>query len=333
MNTKIQLVENPTQEHPVIRYASELLSAGELVVFPTETVYGIGANALDPDACARIFQAKNRPADNPLILHIASVEDVDRYATAIPEYARTLLSQFAPGPITLVLKKHHSIPSVVTAGQDTICIRVPSHPVAQALVQRGNFPIAAPSANISTRPSATTARDAFEDFNGVVPLILDSPVSPEGIESTIIDCTGDLPQILRQGVISEEEISRCIHLMETGLNIQGDRVTPGAKYKHYAPRARVIAVPTQKIDLLSTHLQQQPVKTSIRILSSTPVSGVVSGDYILLATAKEMMHQLFSQFRQADRDGVTILYVVLCENEGIGKSVNERILKASSEII
>ncbi len=333
MNTKIQLVENPTRDHPVIRFAAKLLSAGELVVFPTETVYGIGANALDPVACARIFQAKNRPADNPLILHIASVLDVDKYAKAIPEYARTLLSQYAPGPITLVLKKHQSIPSVVTAGQDTICIRIPSHPVAQALLERVPFPVAAPSANISTRPSATTARDAYEDFNGVVPLILDSSLAPEGIESTIVDCTGEAPRILRQGVISEDEISRCKPVPLTGLSAQGDRVTPGSKYKHYAPRARVVAVQPSSIDLLTTHRQHLPVNSTVRILSGIPVSGVLSGDCIQLDTAEEMMHQLFRQFRQADRDGVNVFYVVLCQNKGIGKSVNERILKASADVI
>lgn len=241
MNIVAVNANNP--EPAIIENAVQILRRGGLVAFPTETVYGLGANALDATAVARIFEAKARPAWNPIIAHVASAVDAQALTTAWPESASKLASAFWPGPLTLVLPKHDSVPDIISGGLPAVAVRVPSHPVAHALISAAGFPIAAPSANRFTELSPTTAQHVQQGLGDRVELILDGGSSDVGIESTVVDLTGELPIVLRPGVISREALARV-----TGLPVEvatlrvadsAPRLSPGMVERHYAPRADV----------------------------------------------------------------------------------------------
>ena len=221
-----------------IEKACELIINGELVAFPTETVYGLGANAFDPLAVKKIFLAKERPMDNPLIVHLADFEDIFKVAREVPAIAFTLFEKYCPGPLTMILKKSPSIPDEVSAGLDTVGVRFPSHKMAVELI-RGSAPIAAPSANLAKHISPTTAMHVFEDLNGRIPMILDGGECSVGIESTIIDLTQEPPVLLRPGFITLEELSDVCNAQKYAgaLNVA---LAPGMKYKHYAPKCQCV---------------------------------------------------------------------------------------------
>ena len=221
-----------------IRTACDLIKQGELVVFPTETVYGLGADAFNAKAVAKIFAAKERPADNPLIVHLARWEDIFSVAEYVPPIAEALYKRYCPGPLTMILKKKKSVPDIVTAGRDTVGIRFPSHPMARALIL-GSSPIAAPSANLAKHVSPTLATHAYEDLKGRVPLVLDGGECSVGIESTIIDLTGEKPTVLRPGAITLEEL-QTICEAENYHGELGVALAPGMKYKHYSPNCRCV---------------------------------------------------------------------------------------------
>lgn len=214
--------------------ACKLILEGELVAFPTETVYGLGANALDGNAVKKIFIAKERPQDNPLIVHLAEFDDIFKVAREVPPIAYTLFEKYCPGPLTMILKKSSLVPDEVTAGLDTVGVRFPSHPMAIELI-KGSAPIAAPSANIAKHVSPTTAKHVYDDLNGRIPMILDGGDCSVGIESTIIDLTQTPPVLLRPGIITLEELSDICNAekYEGPLNVA---LAPGMKYKHYAPK-------------------------------------------------------------------------------------------------
>ncbi len=199
---------NIQQENKKITEAATLLQAGEVVAFPTETVYGLGADATNSDAVAKIFQAKGRPADNPLIVHVAEKAQINKYVTEIPQIAEKLIDAFMPGPLTVILKSNQKIASLVTAGLDTIAIRIPDHTVARALIEASGRPLAAPSANTSGKPSPTQAIHVFQDLNQKIAGIVDGGEAGVGVESTVVDCTGELPLILRPGGVTKEEMER-----------------------------------------------------------------------------------------------------------------------------
>ena len=228
-----------------INKACKLILDGELVAFPTETVYGLGANALDGNAVKKIFIAKERPQDNPLIVHLADFDDVFKVAREVPPIAFTLFEKYCPGPLTMILKKSESVPDEVTAGLDTVGVRFPSHPLAIQLIT-GSAPIAAPSANLAKHISPTTARHVYEDLNGRISLIIDGGECSVGIESTIIDLTQTPPVLLRPGVITLEELSEiCNAEKYTGtLDVA---LAPGMKYKHYAPRVPCVMRKTEML--------------------------------------------------------------------------------------
>ena len=228
-----------------INKACKLILDGELVAFPTETVYGLGANALDGNAVKKIFIAKERPQDNPLIVHLADFDDVFKVAREVPPIAFTLFEKYCPGPLTMILKKSESVPDEVTAGLDTVGVRFPSHPLAIQLI-RGSAPIAAPSANLAKHISPTTASHVYEDLNGRISLIIDGGECSVGIESTIIDLTQTPPVLLRPGVITLEELSEiCNAEKYTGtLDVA---LAPGMKYKHYAPRVPCVMRKTEML--------------------------------------------------------------------------------------
>lgn len=229
-----------------IAKAGRLLAAGEVVAVPTETVYGLAANALDEQAVLRIFEAKGRPQDNPLIVHVSALEQIDPLVTEFPAVARALARRFWPGPMTLVMKKSPRIPDRTSAGLDTVGIRMPAHPVARAIIDAAGVPLAAPSANISGKPSPTTAADVMDDMAGRVAAVVDGGPCAVGVESTVIDVTGGVPRILRPGAITEEMIAAAVGSAATdpavnrGLAAGEKPKAPGMKYRHYAPKAPIV---------------------------------------------------------------------------------------------
>ena len=245
-----------------IAQAGRLLAGGEVVGIPTETVYGLAANALDEAAVAKIFAAKGRPQDNPLIIHISALDQLEDLAEEISPAVWQMAEQFWPGPLTMVVKKKDIVPDRTSAGLDTVGIRMPSHPVARAIIDASGVPLAAPSANTSGKPSPTTARDVLDDMNGKIPAIVDGGACTVGVESTVVDMTGEFPQILRPGAITEEMIREAMGAVSTdratleGLSDDAKVRSPGMKYRHYAPKAPVILLEGAPEDTYLALLEQ-----------------------------------------------------------------------------
>ena len=320
-----------------ISEAARILREGGLVAMPTETVYGLGANALDANAVRRIFEAKGRPQDNPLILHISGTQWLPRYCADIPPLAFILTRKFWPGPLTLVLKRKPVVPDQTTAGLDTVAVRCPSHPVAQALIRELGLPIAAPSANLSGRPSCTTAEAVREDMDGKIHAIVDGGPCPVGVESTIIDLTGDKPRLLRPGGISLEAIETLIGSITvdravTGLTPEGERPkAPGMKYRHYAPHAP-----------LTVFSGTPDASAREMVRRMTPQTGIACFDeYAHLFPNQEVhtlgardnpaeqAHRLFDALRAFDAGDCTEIYAQCPDSRGLGFAVGNRLKRAA----
>jgi len=300
--------------------AAEILRNGGIVAFPTETVYGLGANALDETAVAKIFAAKGRPSDNPLIVHISERDDVHKVACEVSETAKMLMDKFWGGPLTLVLKRQDCVPDIVTAGLDTVAVRMPSNKIALEIIRLAGVPIAAPSANISGKPSPTAFEHVKHDLNGRVDSIVDGGSCDVGLESTVIDMTREVPVILRPGGVSREQIEGVIGEIDFITNEELDRVTnsinravpaPGMKYKHYSPNAKVVIcrdgdfpAASEKIGILK--FDENNPEYAARIL--------------------------FAKFREFDDLGVDVIYVSDVPNEGMWAAVRNRLYKAAGEI-
>ena len=231
-----------------VKIAADFIKKGEVAAFPTETVYGIGANAYDEKAVRKIFIAKGRPADNPLIVHIARKKDISVLAKEITPSAKKIISKFFPGPVTVILKKNEIVPDVVTAGLDTIAIRMPSSKIARELIQLSGVPIAAPSANLSGSPSPTNFIHVLRDLRNKIPCVLVGPAAKYGLESTVIDCTGKFPVILRPGSVTLEQIKKLDKNAVYQKRV-GKVKSPGQKYKHYAPKAIVKTITNYEVGI------------------------------------------------------------------------------------
>ena len=305
-----------------LQEAARLLRQGELVIFPTETVYGLGANALDVQAVAGIYRAKQRPADNPLIVHIYDFAQLDQLAYAVPDYAWELAHTFFPGPITLLLPKRSIVPDATTAGSPKICLRMPSSPIALAFLKECEVPVAAPSANLSGRPSPTRWQDCLEDMAGRVAAILKGPEATFGLESTIVDCTGPSPVLMRPGAVSLEELA--LVRPDISLNQTHSSLTlPGMKYRHYAPNAQVyLLAPGEK-----PALHEQAVAY---IGLNKP--GFIAAYTLQLTSLAEYAHQLFAFFRECDRQGISSIYAERVSEEGLGRAIMNRLGKAAARI-
>ena len=250
MQTKLIQVNPKKFSVGELTEAALLLKKGEVVVFPTETVYGLGANAFNEKAVSKIFQAKNRPADNPTIVHISSIHQLNQVVAKVPKNAIKLIKEFWPGPLTLVLPKSKDLPLNVTAGLDSVAVRMPSNKVALALIKECDFPIAAPSANTSGSPSPTTAKHAFNDLNERVPLVIDSGACEHGLESTVLSLLDKTPVLLRPGSVTVEQIQKVIGKIKVPIkksnsvdeNTNSKPLSPGMKYKHYSPKAEVVLI-------------------------------------------------------------------------------------------
>lgn len=253
MKTVIELYDAENRRSEVMEKAGEILKSGGLVAFPTETVYGLGGDALNPEASAKIYAAKGRPSDNPLIVHIADMEALKVLASEVPEKAKLLADRFWPGPLTMIMPKSDAVPYATTGGLDTVAIRMPSHPTAYELIRSSGVYIAAPSANTSGRPSPTTAQHVYEDLNGRIDMIIDSGKVDIGLESTIVDLTGEIPTILRPGYITRAMLEEVVGPVTIDKAILAEHEdpnlrpkAPGMKYKHYAPKGDLVIVEGKK---------------------------------------------------------------------------------------
>ena len=321
-----------------IAQAAKLIAAGEVVAFPTETVYGLGANGLNPQAVARIFQAKGRPQDNPLILHIARMEQILSLTSGLNENAKALMNTFWPGPLTLVVPKSERIPDEVTAGLSTVAIRMPSHPVAAALILAAGCPIAAPSANLSGKPSPTNAQDVFTDMDGRLPLILDGGECDVGVESTVVSVVGEKPTLFRPGHITLEDLERALgEEVEVSKAIleklpEGAVVrSPGMKYKHYAPKADVTLLDgtfEQFKAYVDAHADQNP--SCLCFTGEAEKLGWPCVEYGREGDGADQAKHIFRCLRALDEQGDAVVYARCPQKDGLSMAVYNRLIRAAA---
>jgi L-threonylcarbamoyladenylate synthase len=331
-------VKNP--EKSLIEKGADMIKSGGLVAFPTETVYGLGANGLDEEAVKNIFLAKGRPQDNPLILHIADSKQIVPLVESIPEAAQKLMKRFWPGPLTILFKRSNLVPDIITAGLDTVAIRMPKNAIALELIRASGVPLAAPSANTSGKPSPTLATHVMEDLKGKVHMILDGGRTGIGLESTVLDLSGEIPLILRPGGITLEALREEIPQVEEDLSIiRDDKVpkSPGQKYKHYAPKAEM-------------YLFVGPVDNMVRAIDEYANRYISSGKKVGIMATEETKDQyqrgvvislgsrrnkesiaynLFSTLRLFDEEDIDIILAEAVDLEGIGTAIMNRMKKAA----
>ena len=342
MKTKVvRLDENNIDEH-VISKAGNILRQGGLVVFPTETVYGLGANALDKDAVKKIFEAKGRPQDNPLIVHISKVKDIEKLVEEIPPIAQKLMDKFWPGPMTIILKKKDIIPNETSAGLDSIGIRMPSNKIAMELISMAGVPIAAPSANLSGKPSPTDLETCVEDLDGRVNAILGGDNSEVGVESTVIDCTIDPPCILRPGGITLEmlkEVDSNIYI-DPAIMKKPDKElrpkAPGMKYRHYAPKAplKIIKGDLNKtIEKINEMVQNIDAEKKVGIIATDEtIDNYKKGEVVSIGSRKDLntiAHNLFYVLRTFDEKNVDLILSEAFEEKDMGVAIMNRLKKSA----
>lgn len=334
METKYCKLALDAENEPVLAEAASLIKQGEVVAFPTETVYGLGANALDAAAVAKIFAAKGRPNDNPLIVHVHHTELAETIAMLSP-LARKLMQAFWPGPLTLVLPKREIVPDCVTAGLPTVAVRMPNHPVALKLIQQSGLPIAAPSANVSGKPSPTDGMHVYDDLHGKIAMVLDGGASGVGLESTVLDLSTKQPAILRPGAVTAEDLAPyCGQVTEPqNRNDAAAPKAPGMKYKHYAPSGEVFLV--EKEALLQTYRQKAALGGKVAVLALNDVAGVRELPfYYPLAEGEaleQVAHNLFAALRWCDQIGADTVLVQVFPKRGIGKAIMNRLEKAAAK--
>jgi len=326
---------NPTEPDPeVINRAADVLRGGGLVAFPTETVYGLGADALNPDAVKKIFSAKHRPIDNPMIVHVAALEDLKFLTESISTEAIPLMKQFWPGPLTLIFRKSAQVADAVTGGQETVAVRMPRNIIALALIRALGHPIAAPSANLSGRPSPTTGRHVLHDLEGEIDMILDGGPVEVGVESTVLDLSHHPPTILRPGAVTWEELEPLIGKVVMAVNGKLLNRSPGTSHRHYSPRARVtlVEIADQKaIDRLIAHRARKGSK--VGILTRQTQSLHSSLDVVVRPMPQDLKvyaMQMFAVMRELDELGVDEMIVEKVEEEGIGAAIMDRLRRAAS---
>lgn len=347
INTIILKLYGDESDNEKLKQGARALKEGKLVVFPTETVYGLGANGLDAQAAHKIYEAKGRPSDNPLILHISNKEQLLPLVSNIPSLAQKLMEKFWPGPLTMIFEKSSIVPKEVTGGLDTVAIRMPSHPIACRLIEESKLPIAAPSANLSGKPSPTKAEHVKKDLMGRVDIIIEGEHSDIGLESTIVDVTGDIPVILRPGGITLEDITEVVGSVEVDKGIIGDLdkeyipKAPGMKYTHYAPNAPMTMVlgsgekVVKKIkDLTKTYIENNK---RVGILTTNENIEKYNQGVILSVGKRDkpetIAMNLFDCLRQFDEKEVDIILAEGVEDKGIGMAIFNRMNKAAGHQI
>lgn len=307
-----------------VKIAADFIKKGEVTAFPTETVYGIGANAYDEKAVRKIFKAKGRPADNPLIVHIACKSDIAVLASVITPSAKKIIKAFFPGPLTIILQKNEIVPGVVTSGLDTIAIRMPASKIARELIKLSGVPIAAPSANISGSPSPTNFIHVLRDMRNKIPCVLVGPAAKYGLESTVIDCTGKFPVILRPGSITLEQIKK-LDKNAVYQKRAGKVKSPGQKYRHYSPKAKVKFV---KRETSNVKRETSNVKRGSAFIGLSKKNAKGFEVVKVCRTVEEYAKNLFSFFRECDERGVKTIYCEKVPEKGIGVAIMNRLGKA-----
>lgn len=341
MNTQIVNIDPDNIDQDVINEAGEVIKRGGIVAFPTETVYGLGGDALNPESSAKIYEAKGRPSDNPLIVHIADQESLERIVKTVPDNARVLMERFWPGPLTLIFEKSDEVPYKTTGGLDTVAVRFPSDPVAAAFIRSGGGYIAAPSANISGRPSPTKAEYVINDLSGRVDMIITGPDSEIGLESTIVDLTSQVPAVLRPGFITFEQLKEVLPdiKMDPGLRPDSDEApkAPGMKYRHYAPNGDLTIVSGEP-EAVTAYINERIKKDR----QEGKICGVIAGsdrikaydaDIVLSSgtdgSFKEAAHDLFTNLRKMDQAYADVIYAEALPDAGIGTAYMNRLKKAA----
>ncbi len=345
MKTLYLRVQTPHPEDPAIQACVRVLRRGGLVAFPTETVYGLGADALEPEAVAKIFKAKGRPADNPLIVHAADADRAFELASDVPGEARRLADAFWPGPLTMVLPRADHVPLETTAGLDTVAVRVPAHAVALAFLVAYGSPIAAPSANVSGRPSPTKASHVLQDLDGKIDAVLDGGPTGVGVESTVLDVTVRPPRILRPGGVTEEALTKALGAVtgpskaphgETDIK---EARSPGMKYRHYAPKAEAVAVHGSPADVARalTNLRNVQRKSKPGFLISRETLRLARWSesdptvYVLgqRTDVEEAARRFYDGLRQLDHAGVAEIYIEAYPAVGLGVALYDRLVRAT----
>lgn len=342
MKTEVIRIDENNIDMEAIRKAGEILKHGGLVAFPTETVYGLGGDALNESSSAKIYEAKGRPSDNPLIVHITNMEALAEIVSYIPEEAYRLAEKYWPGPLTMIFNKSDAVPLTTTGGLETVAVRMPSHKTAQALIDAAGGYVAAPSANRSGRPSPTVVKYVIEDLEGRVDMIIDGGEVNIGLESTIIDLTGSCPTILRPGFITEVMLKEAIGQIDVDKTIIDNNSrqapkAPGMKYRHYAPRGKLTIVeggPEEVIKYINEKirdLKKDGIKTGV--IATDETAGRYLGDEVKSVGKREdeeaAAKHLFRILREFDDDEVQVMFAESFPCRGIGQAVMNRLLKAA----
>jgi L-threonylcarbamoyladenylate synthase len=337
MKTELMNVPKVEGHEQEIAHAAQILRDGGLVGIPTETVYGLGADALNPDAVRRIYEAKGRPSNNPLIIHVPSVDWLERYCENVPETAYRLAKACWPGPLTMILKAKPIIPKQTTGGLETVAVRCPAHPVALAIIKEAGVPIAAPSANTSGRPSCTTAQHVIEDMDGKIEGIVDGGDSAVGVESTIIDLTSEPPQLLRPGGMPLEEIQAIVGEVQIDKAVVSEPApgetpkAPGMAYRHYAPHAPVIVVAGNPEK--SAKFIQSKVDENTGVICFDEFAELFSNQTVeklgSVHNKAQQAHQVFDALRAFDSTSVSQIYAQCPDPAGLGLAVENRLKKAA----
>jgi L-threonylcarbamoyladenylate synthase len=333
LDTVVLPINPETPEHDLLQHAVEVLKRGGLVAFPTETVYGLGADVLEASAVQKVFAAKRRPSDNPLIVHIAHQDQLFDLVDEMPENGAILAQRFWPGPLTLVVKRTFIVPDVVTAGLDTVAVRMPAHPVALRLIAEFNGGIVGPSANLSGRPSPTTARHVLDDLRGTVDCVLDAGPTQIGVESTVLDVTVIPPVLLRRGGLDVRHIESVIGEVQTAADSGRLSRSPGTRHRHYAPRARVIVVEEGDVTSFVHTIQElrQRGKRVGSIVHSQEFSSIERSEFVrALPNSLELVaRHLYRMLREMDDLGVDCVVVESVREEGLGSAIMDRLRRAA----
>lgn len=342
METLYAVIDEKNPDMEQIKKAGEIIKKGGLVAFPTETVYGLGGDALNPESSKKIYAAKGRPSDNPLIVHISRMEDLYRIADPVPELAVKLAEAFWPGPLTMILKKKSIVPEETTGGLETVAVRFPSHPAARLFIEAAGGFVAAPSANISGKPSPTLASHVKEDMEGRIEMILDGGAVGIGVESTIVDLTDKEPVILRPGYVTKEMLTKVAGQVEVDRTIlQGDAAgkpkAPGMKYRHYAPKGDLTIVEGKQEDVIREInrlcAEKKAAGEKTGIIATEKTAELYAADSIKNAGDREkeetIAQNLYRILREFDEEGITVIYSEAFPADGIGQAVMNRLLKAA----
>ena len=344
METKVIKIDRNHPEERLLQEAGQLLKTGALVAFPTETVYGLGGDGLKETAAARIYAAKGRPSDNPLILHIAEISDMEKLAVDIPELAYRLAEKFWPGPLTMILKKSAIVPYTTTGGLDTVAIRMPSDEIAREIIKASGTYIAAPSANLSGRPSPTKAEHVIEDLSGRVEMIVDGGDSDIGLESSIIDLSGEVPLILRPGYITKEDFEQIVAEVEYDSAVLATKPqesvvarAPGMKYRHYAPKGQItivegsVSAVVNKINALVAEQEAKGLRVAVLCAEETKEQYRCKHIFSLgsLKSEKEISAHLFAALRSFDTKQMEVIYSESFDNTKLEKAIMNRLRKAA----